>query len=75
MISPWQKSQVCQFSDCFLADFGPRLPANQLYNNLVVAGFVIINSQKQISPALALKFQSLLLSSPMMRRELIYSVG
>ena len=33
MISPWQKGQVSQFSDCLLADFGLRLPVNQLYNN------------------------------------------
>ena len=28
--SHWQKSQVNRFSDCCLADFGARLPANQL---------------------------------------------
>ena len=28
----WQKSQVRQFSDCWSADFGPRLPPNQQYN-------------------------------------------
>jgi len=31
--SHWQKSQVRRFSDCYSADFGPYLPANQLYNN------------------------------------------
>ena len=33
MFSHWQKSQVRRFSDCCSADFGPPLPANQLYKN------------------------------------------
>ena len=31
--SHWEKSQVRRVSDCCSADFGPRLPTNQLYNN------------------------------------------
>ena len=32
MSSHWQKSQIRRLSDCCSADFGPRLPANKLYN-------------------------------------------